>query len=90
MSNIPNHTTRPPLPPTRRLLLLVFAFSPVVGYTVLKYRNKSVANQRRLEEEEGRKSWIEHQDGQSKETGRDSNGKSRDLGVGVGRSGGGV
>lgn len=91
MSNIPNHTPRPPLPRSRRVFLLVFAFSPVVGYTLLELRQNNIARQRRLEEEEGRRSWIEQQAEKEvlPQPGNEKD-KLRDLSVRVNKSGGGV
>jgi hypothetical protein len=75
MSNIPNHSPAPPLSRSRRTVLLLFAFTPFVGYTLLKIRQRNIEHRRRLEEEEGRRAWIQEQD---------VKGKLREVGRGVG------
>ncbi len=91
MSNIPNHKPQPPIPRSRRVFLLVFAFSPVVGYALLKVRQNNIARQRRLDEEEGRRSWIEQQAEQEiLPTPGNERDKLRDLSVKVSKSGGGI
>lgn len=81
-SNIPHNTPPPPIPRNRRLLLFSLALSPFVGYTVLKGRQNNMEQDRKFEEEEGRRRFIEMQSLQQKD--------EKDLSVDVKRTGGGV
>ena len=81
-SNIPHSSPPPPVPRTRRLLLLSLALSPFVGYTVLKVRQNKIEQDRKFEEEEGRRRFIEMQSLQQQD--------GKDLSVDVKRTGGGV
>ena len=67
--------------PGRRAALLTLVALPALGYGILKLRTKSIVQEARQLEEEGRKNFTLVQDRESKD---------KDLSVNVGRSGGGV
>ena len=61
--------------------MLALVALPAVGYGLLKLRTKSIVQEARQLEEEGRKNFT---------LARERISKSKDLSVNVGRSGGGV
>ena len=79
MPKFMDHGLRPRSPGRRAIVLALFAI-PALGYGFLKIRNKSIAQEARNLEEQGRRSFSVG----------DEHRKSSEYGVNVGRSGGGV